>query len=273
MPLNSIPWTGGLFWENTYVGNLITNRDTSKFKTRYSGSSLFVTGINSSINSSEIWSINVSTYDGVSWSSFTNGGNYSVDDVVLIDISPFALNAYLGISKITSSTKKYQASIIRSGSPIIVCEVDIICESRYQPIPLVFLNSSGGYDTMYFELVNKQTRTNEKKQFDSVEWQYDSTTTSMQRYDSTGKFYGGSNTFFIEQSITYHLISDYVNYVDYYWLKDLINSPEVYIYSGGYYLPITISTNNWTEKLRRVDKLYNLEIDIKLGSKVNSQFR
>ena len=273
MPFNYISWTGGFYFENVYPGTLLTNRETTKFTTRYSGSNLWVTGLNSSINLAENWSIDVRTFDGNTWSSFTNGGNYSVNGIVLMDISPQSLNNYLGLSKITSSTQTYEVRFKRGGSEFLTCSVDIICESRYQPMQLTFLNALGGYDTMNFSLVNKQSRTNEQKQYNSVEWNYNPTTEKMERFDEYGKFYGGSTTFFLNQTITYHLISDYVSLTDYYWLRELINSPEVYVHSGDNYLPVLINTNNWSEKKLYVDKLYNLELDITLGSKANSQFR
>jgi hypothetical protein len=75
------------------------------------------------------------------------------------------------------------------------------------------------------------------------------------------------------QSLSYKLISDWVNYVDYNWLKELIASPEVYMERNNQFIPVTISTTSWTEKKRFADKAFNLELDIELANKVNSQFR
>jgi hypothetical protein len=73
--------------------------------------------------------------------------------------------------------------------------------------------------------------------------------------------------------LTYRLISDWLSYVDYLWVKQLTASPEVYLERGNNFLPIQISTNTWTEKKRYADKTYNLELDIEISNNINSQFR
>jgi hypothetical protein len=95
----------------------------------------------------------------------------------------------------------------------------------------------------------------------------------MNRANSYGVLYGGTNQFVTRQSLTYKLISDWVNFVDYLWLKELIASPEVYLERGNTFIPVSISTTSWTEKKKFRDKAFNLELDIELGNKVNSQFR
>jgi hypothetical protein len=95
----------------------------------------------------------------------------------------------------------------------------------------------------------------------------------MNRYDSNNVFYGGAKQFWGEQSISFKLTSNWVNQTDYTWLKELIYSPEVYLEWNGYYLPVNITDSAWQEKKNYQDKQFNLELNVELASKVNSQFR
>jgi len=124
---------------------------------------------------------------------------------------------------------------------------------------------------MNFSLVNRQSRSIEKKSFEEAEWQYRSN--DMHRVNQYNVFNGGSKQFYTAQSISYKLTSDWLSLTDYTWLRDLIASPEVYMEQGNYFIPVTIGTSNWTEKKRYADKVYNLELDINLGTKEFSQYR
>ena len=68
-------------------------------------------------------------------------------------------------------------------------------------------------------------------------------------------------------------VSNYLNVTDYNWLRELIQSPEVYFEQGGYYYPIVTMTSNWEEKKRIADKMFNLELDVQIANKKYSQFR
>ncbi|MFN9960806.1 MAG: hypothetical protein ACK55I_47600, partial [bacterium] len=72
---------------------------------------------------------------------------------------------------------------------------------------------------------------------------------------------------------SYTLNSDWVSLTEYTWILDLIASPEVYMEDNGYYIPVKVNTNSWTEKKRYADKTYNVTLGIEFGSKAYSQFR
>ena len=95
----------------------------------------------------------------------------------------------------------------------------------------------------------------------------------MDMVDAYGRLYGGAIPFATKQRITYKLISDWVNFTDYNWLKELIASPEVYMERNNQFVPVTIGTTSWSEKKRYADKTFNLELDIDIAYQVNSQFR
>ncbi len=128
---------------------------------------------------------------------------------------------------------------------------------------------------MDFTAVNRQTRNVEKSLFEGFEYGYNDGVydASMSRANAYGVLYGGSTQFATRQRLTYKLISNWLSYIDYLWVKQLTASPEVYMERGNNFLPIQISTNTWTEKKRYADKTYNLELDIEISNNINSQFR
>ena len=270
--LNGAAAYDGQWYETTYPSRLLTNRDQLNFTTRRSNGKCFVSLLNTSINTPLNWRLDVTRYGNLTPSTVT-GGNVSVTDYAMMDLSPASINAYLGSSFINSNTEYYLIEFYESGAAQFSARVNIICEPRYTTIPIHFLNSLGGYDTINFSLVNKESRSFERKSFEQIDWQLSGST--MSRTDNFGKFNGGSVQFATAQTITYKLTSDWLNLTEYNWIKELIGSPEVYMEdtTNGYYIPVKISTSSWTEKKRYADKVYNLELDIEFGSKAYSQYR
>lgn len=194
----------------------------------------------------------------------STGSAAGLNSIAILDVSPAAINTYLGSSFITDATQQYSVTINDK-----IVTVKRQC-SRFDTIVLHFLNQLGGYDTMPFRLVNREIRNMERKQYQQNEWRLD--TNTMRPYDSYKKRIGGNVQFAVKQKVSYSLNSDYVNATDYNWLKELIASPEVYMERGGYYYPAIVTDNNWTEKKRISDKLFNLAITIEL-LETNSQYR
>lgn len=270
--LNGAGAYDGQWYEATYPTRVLTNRDQLNFTTRRTNGKCFVSLLNSAINTPFNWSLEVTRYGNLTPSTLT-GGSVSVADYAMLDVSPASINAYLGTNFINSNTEYYTILFYESGTDMYSIRVNIICEPRYTTIPIHFLNSVGGYDTMNFSLVNKESRSFERKSFEQMDWQLSGST--MSRVDNFGRFNGGSVQFATAQTITYKLTSDWLNLTEYNWIKELIGSPEVYMEdtTNGYYIPVKISTSSWTEKKRYADKVYNLELDIELGSKAYSQYR
>jgi len=270
--LNGVGAYDGQWYEANYPTRFLTNRDQLNLTTRRTNGKCFVSLLNSSINTPYNWNLEVTRYGNLTPSTLT-GGNVSVSDYAMMDLSPASINAYLGTNFINSNTEYYTILFYESGTDMYSIRVNIICESRYTTIPIHFLNSVGGYDTINFSLVNKESRSFERKSFEQMDWQLSGSV--MSRTDNYGRFNGGSVQFATAQTITYKLTSDWLNLTEYNWIKELIGSPEVYMEdtTNGGYIPVKISTSSWTEKKRYADKVYNLELDIEFGSKAYSQYR
>jgi hypothetical protein len=206
-----------------------------------------------------------------------NDGDYAQGDpvtcsaFVLFDLSPAAINAYLGSSFITANTYQYGVRVLYGGASSTEFKVRLACQPRWTPVSLHFLNKLGGYDTFQFRLVNRRSAQVEKKSYSQMEWQYNSG--SMTRYNANKVINPGNQTFAVSETVSFKLTSDYINQTDYLWLKDLITSPEVYYENGGYYYPVAIGTNTWDEKIRAADKMFNFELNVQFAQKINSQYR
>jgi hypothetical protein len=211
----------------------------------------------------------VSVWNGSTTTNYTGAG-VSFKDFALLDISPRAVNDYLGITAISSTTIYYDVKVKIAGVLKSTARVYLSC-TQNDVVTLHYLNSVGGYDSFDFTQVNRQTRNIEKSSFEGTEWEYASN--YMNRANTYGVMYGGSNQFSTRQKLSYRLISDWLSYIDYLAVKELIASPEVYLERGANFIPVQISSNTWTEKKRYADKTYNLELDITIGTEINSQFR
>jgi hypothetical protein len=259
----------GTWFDTYYGGALLTKRDVTQLQTNQSGNRLFVTANNDQSGVTYDWKLTVTRSNG---NDVSAGTFVAVSGVTMIDVSPPAINAYLGSSFITSATDSYIVDVEEdTAGTVALLNVSKICQPRHNHIPLHFLNSLGGYDTIIFTLVNRESRNIERKSFEQVDWQYRSN--DMFRYNQYNVFNGGAVQFNTQHTITYKLTSDWLTLTDYTWIRDLIASPEVYMENNGTFIPIKISTSQWTQKKQYVDKVYNLELDIEFGSKEFSQYR
>jgi len=261
-----------LEYETQYQGNFISNRDYANIyfnKERLQTGYLFLSFLSDAENTPKNHSIDVSVYNGTTTTNYT-GSNVSFRDFALLDISPRAINDYIASSIITSTTVYYDVKIKIAGNLRNTARVYLSC-TQNDVVTLHYLNALGGYDTMDFTAVNRQTRNIEKSSFEGIEWEYSSN--AMNRANSYGVLYGGSNQFATRQKLTYRLISDWLSYVDYLAIKELIGSSEIYLERGNNFIPVQVGTNTWTEKKRYADKTYNLELDISIANNINSQFR
>lgn len=256
-----------------YVSKWLSNRDLGKVECGFTDK-LYLGWMNASGSNPNMYpSVQLYNEDGTTSGSAQTTAASVKDTFVLADISPTAINNHFGTTIIPSTAYAYGIKLHNGVGFGPEVKVKLVCNPNYDPITLHFLNQLGGYDSFGFRTVNKESRTINKKSFAQNDWAYQSTGTRMQRYDANKRINAGTVAFSTEQVVNYKLKSNYVNATDYTWLRELIGSPEVYMEQGGYYYPVAITTNNWEEKKRIADKMFNLELDIQLGSKTYSQFR
>ena len=189
---------------------------------------------------------------------------------MLLDLSPSAINTYLGTSFITDATYGYKVTI---GSDTMT--IKQVCAPRFTPINLVFQNQFGGYDTFAFRLLNRQQKNFKRTTYQTAEYQRSGA--SMTHKNSSGVHYGGVQALATQIDWSYLVTSDYISAIDYALGSELLASNEIYLHliNGGTsdYYPIIMKDTNYQEKISTSDKLFNYQLQFDLGQKQYSQFR
>ena len=253
---------------STYANKFLTTRDRTAGEV-ISGEKFYITYFNANLSAvtATIQKINE---DGSNSGSPSTGGTLSSLSSLLLDLSPSAINTYLGNSFITDATYGYKVTI---GSDTMI--IKQVCAPRFTPINLVFQNQFGGYDTFGFRLLNRQQKSFKRTTYQTAEYQRSGT--SMAFKNSSGVHYGGVQALATQIDWSYLVTSDYVSAVDYALGSELLASNEVYLHliNGGTsdYYPIVMKDTNYQEKVSTSDKLFNYQLQFDLGQKQFSQFR
>lgn len=168
-------------------------------------------------------------------------------------------------------------SIAISGSAITnipndTIEIQTNC-SKNNPVMIHFLNSLGGFESFLFSGVNRVNTNIERQSINKLGL---ITTLTTSAFDVGVSIDRVHNSTLGEVKTNYantmthkmKLVSDYVSETDFLWLRELLASPQVYaqIDNNAIMIPVTVETSDWAEKKRGADKMFNLEIDILLGT-------
>lgn len=242
----------------------LTNRDRNNIECLLNGR-LYITYRKSGSSSLSL-TVKKYTESGTLITSST-GSSTTTGTVTLLDISPQAINTYLGSSFINSDTVLYGVSVNNADE----VKVKVVCATRYTPVAVHFLNQLGGYESFTFRLANRKTTNSEKKSYESVKWSINASN-QMVRYNDYKVMIGGKQAYALSKTVSFKLVSDILTYTDYNWMNELINSTEIYLEQNGFYYPCIIKTSNWEEKYKtdRQNNFISIEVDVLTN---NSQFR
>ena len=208
----------------------------------------------------------VSISVAVNGGSPTTGASNTSSKFTLLDISPAAINTYIGAGTITSNTQYYTVSASTGDS--VTCY--LACEP-YERRTLHFLNSLGGYDTMTFRAVNRDIYNAEREQY--MQRDFDLVSNAMTRANTYNVMHGSVKNYATRRDVVMDLKTDWLSETDHNWLRDLIMSPEVYLEQDKYHYPVVIETTDWTQRFRRVDKSFQLSLRVKFGRRTYTQHR
>lgn len=251
-----------------YANKFLTTRDRTAGEV-ISGEKFYITYFNANLSAvtATIQKINE---DGSNSGSSSTGATLSSLSSLLLDLSPTAINTYLGSSFITSATYGYKVTI---GSDTMTMKQ--VCAPRFTPVKLVFQNQFGGYDTYAFRLLNRQQKNFKRTTYQTADYQRSGN--AMTFKNSSGVHYGGVQALSTQIDWSYLVTSDYVSAIDYALGAELLASNEVYLHlinegTSDYY-PIVMKDTNYQEKVSTSDKLFNYQLQFDLGQKQFSQFR
>jgi hypothetical protein len=180
----------------------------------------------------------------------------------ILDISPAGINS-LFTNQIDSNTSYYT---VRASTSTIL--VRLLCEAIYKPYTIHFLNRFGGFDSMEFSKLSRNTTTLERKGYQQNEYRGGGIFET-----SNGVGYESKTTFATTFTEKLKLSTDILNDEGYVWLKELVLSPIVYIEdNAGYKLPVTIIATDYDVKKVVNDRCTALQIEVEY-SPLNTQYR
>jgi hypothetical protein len=253
---------------STYANKFLTSRDRTAGEVA-NGEKFIITYFNST-SASVTATIQKLNEDGSNNGSSSTGGVLSTQLGLILDLSPYAINSYLGSSFISDTTYAWRVTI---GSDSII--VKQVCNPRFTPIQTIFQNQFGGYDSLTFRLISKQQKKVTRASYKVVE--YVRSGTSMTYKNSSGVFYGGSQPFASSVDYSYSVKSNYLSAIDYDFGSQLIHSNEAYYYrvngEANEFYPITIRDTTWEEKNLTADKLFTFDLTFDLGINQQNQYR
>lgn len=149
--------------------------------------------------------------------------------------------------------------------------IDYLCDGKYTPYTLAWLNPYGGYDSQSFGMVSKKTIELERKDFMPLNYRINAS--GEVSYQANNVYYGGKKGYYTHVKVKMSLSSHLLNESEYTWLADLFISPEVYIYDtvSLKFIPVTISATNYDYRNYKNSKLTQIQLDIEFADPYNSQ--
>lgn len=131
----------------------------------------------------------------------------------------------------------------------------------YQGVTFVWINKFGFYD--YYSIVNpvlKNTKV-DRKEYDKVNIDYSST---ISTYDITRR---GREQYYTSYDDRYQVTTDYLDTPTADWLTELFDSPNVYIQENGNFIPVNITSIEYTWRTNiRGQKTFQYNITYKLSN-------
>jgi hypothetical protein len=184
-----------------------------------------------------------------------------------LNISPPVMNFRAQPDLPIDENVKYYVVGINNGTEFINYTVNLVCDHRYTPIPLHFMNSYGMFETARFSLVSRLSMDVERKTFTKNEYTFNNT--SVDYYNANNVYNESKINYGSKANWQYKLTMDYPSDAEYQWLNELITSPQIYaeIADGIYadYYPVTIKETNYEYSKHSFNGLKVFEVTIELN--------
>ena len=141
-------------------------------------------------------------------------------------------------------------------------------ECGYTGTRFAFLNELGGYDYFSFDLADTKQDNITRETYEQPFVNY-STGTNSVNYNKSRR---GSKVYSISYEETRTAESNYLSDSEASWLRELVESPEVFVQEGTDLLPVVITNTQFLHKTNpRSQKLYTLSIQYKLSNQRRSR--
>jgi hypothetical protein len=194
-------------------------------------------------------------------SSFSMSSYGNTNYYYQLNASPVAINTDKGGDLINENIKYYTINLND-----VIYTVNLVCDHRYTPIPLHFINNYGMFETARFSLVSRLSMELERKTLTKNEYTFNNT--SVDYYETIGgrDVYNESKiNYGSKANWQYKLTMDYPSDEDYQWLNELITSPQIFAEIDGDYYPVTIKETNYEYSKHSFNGLKVFEVTIELN--------
>lgn len=150
-------------------------------------------------------------------------------------------------------------------------QVDLGCNTKYQSYNLHFLNHLGMYDTAKFSLVSRLNMEVTRKGFEKRDYSFGSS--SVIYYDANNKYNTSKINYLNQRDYTYKLTMDAPTDLEYEWLSELIDSPQIYMEIEGYYYPVSLKNSSFEYSKYVNNRMRVLEVEVEMNQTRYSQLR
>lgn len=209
-----------------------------------------------------------STYDGSNNLIATASGSTTTieNGFVQMNIGTAAIGTALGLT--FNDSVKYYEVWFNSFDKI---RVDVVCNPKYNPINIHFMNAWGMWDSERFDLVSKLNMSVERKGFEQRDYRFNGNAVDYK--SSSNRYYEGATNYSNKESYTYKLTADALTDAEYTWMADLIASPQILMEIDGYFYPVTLIDNTYEFSKNVYNKLKVLELTFNMNQTRYSQLR
>ena len=185
---------------------------------------------------------------------------------VQMNIGTAAIGTALGLT-FNDSVKYYEVWF----NSFDKMRVDVVCNPKYNPINIHFMNAWGMWDSERFDLVSKLNMSVERKGFEQRDYRFNGNAVD---YKSTSnRYYEGATNYSNKESYTYKLTADALTDAEYTWMADLIASPQILMEIDSYFYPVTLIDNTYEFSKNIYNKLKVLELTFNMNQTRYSQLR
>lgn len=215
--------------------------------------------------------IRLRTYNAANALIATNTASFTIGNYAQFDLGQTAMNQLFS-NAINSGVEYYDVRITNPDSTFSdVFTFTHVCDNRYTPINLHFINAFGMFETAAFNKSQKLTMDIERKNYTKRNYTFGST--SVDFYNSKNVYNESSVNYGSKINHAYKLTMDYLNDAEWQWISELIYSPQIYMdYEGSYY-PVGIKETNFEYSKIQNNQLRALEINIDINQQRNGYRR
>jgi hypothetical protein len=149
----------------------------------------------------------------------------------------------------------------------------VLCQSKYKPRTLLFLNRMGGWDSYTFALKSQRSIDAERKMFQQNDWALvgDNMVNTYNTYTrrESRKVYATQYRTSIELNAYQTTTQEYT------WLEELVTSPAVYLWdsTADVWIPCMVTDTNYRPIDVLLDKGETLKLTIELSKQDITQYR